>query len=104
MIHCRKVLTHCIKNRYNNGMNTPRLFDTPSYLRSLSEKIVSKRRERGGRLGISLRVAAKEIDIEPVKLSRIERGATPDLPTFRKLCVWLGESADDLLGLNKEIS
>lgn len=50
----------------------------------------------------TLRDVAKETGISPSTLCRIERGEMPDLETFRKLCIWLGVSADEILGIRKE--
>lgn len=75
-------------------MKKPKFYRTPEYISDLSEKIIAK---RGGRFGDSLRDAADKIGISAPTLSRIERGAVPDLGTFRILCQWLGESADALL-------
>lgn len=66
--------------------------------KDLAYKVLVKR-GGGGRGSMSLRNAAKEIGISTATLSRIERGGVPDLATFKALCVWLGASADDLLGL-----
>lgn len=57
---------------------------------------------RGGRLGMTLREAAIDSDIPNQTLSRLERGGNPDIVTFRKLCLWLGVSADQLLGLKEK--
>jgi transcriptional regulator with XRE-family HTH domain len=57
---------------------------------------------RGGRCGMTLRSAAIESGISFTTLSRIETGHTPDLATFKKLCLWTGVSADFLLGLKPE--
>lgn len=73
--------------------------DTPAWLVSLGDAIFER---RGGRFSEGLRKAAREIGISPATLSRIESGKAPDLKTFRKLCLWLGKSADDLLGLKGE--
>lgn len=53
--------------------------------------------ERRGTLGV--RAAAKEIDISPATLSRIENGNVPDLATFAKVCKWLGEDPNRFLGM-----
>jgi len=41
----------------------------------------------------SLREAAKEIGISAATLSRIERGATPDIETFGKIWAWMGNKS-----------
>lgn len=43
-----------------------------------------------------LREIAHELQISASTLSRIERGHTPDLETFARLCQWLGVSMDSL--------
>lgn len=80
-------------------MKKPRSYKPPEYLASLARKVIDR---RGGRFGISIRDAARESGISAATLSRIERGAVPDIDTFRSLCFWLGESADVLLGLVSE--
>lgn len=52
-------------------------------------------RERRGAL--TLRETAAECGVSAPTLSRIERGESPDLETFARLCRWLGVSADSLL-------
>jgi len=54
--------------------------------------------KRGGE---GLRKVAKEIDISPATLSRIEQGKVPDVDTFIKICKWLGESTDTFTQLKK---
>lgn len=49
----------------------------------------------------SLRDIAKEIGVDHNTMYRIEFGHPPSIETFRKLCVWLGKSADELLELDK---
>jgi len=47
---------------------------------------------------LSLREAAAQIgDVSPSTLSRIERGATPDLATLERLLDWLGLDRDIVL-------
>ena len=57
----------------------------PSYLdiEIFSDLVRAKR----GRCG--LREAALIVGIAPATISRIERGATPDMATFLALCDWL---------------
>ncbi len=51
------------------------------------ERLVRTRKRKN----LSLRQAAEEIgEISPSTLSRIERGATPDLATVDRLIGWLG--------------
>ena len=42
---------------------------------------------------IGLREFADSIGVSAATLSRIERGGTPDLETFFKLCCWMGVDA-----------
>jgi transcriptional regulator with XRE-family HTH domain len=49
----------------------------------------------------SIRKAAAEIGIGHATLSRIENGNIPDLETFAKICVWLGEDPTSVLGMQK---
>ena len=53
----------------------------------------TKRGDRG------LRAVAEEIDgVSASTLSRIEQGNIPDLPTFVRICAWLGVSPDEFIG------
>jgi transcriptional regulator with XRE-family HTH domain len=53
------------------------------------------RTKRGGR---TLRDVAQEIGgVSASTLSRIEQGSAPDLPTFIRICAWLGVSSDDFV-------
>jgi transcriptional regulator with XRE-family HTH domain len=54
------------------------------------------RQRRGGR---GIREIAKEIDISPATLTRIEAGRLPDLLTFRKICSWLKIDPAEILGI-----
>lgn len=72
------------------------------YVQRLGHLIYCKRGEGRDRYVRSLRDVAREADVSPATLSRIERGAAPDLETFRKLCLWLGVSADEVLGLRQD--
>ncbi|HVR10540.1 MAG TPA: transcriptional regulator [Thermoanaerobaculia bacterium] len=53
-------------------------------------------RERRGRR--NLRETAAEIGIGPATLMRVENGRVPDVGTFGKICVWLGEDPGAFLG------
>jgi transcriptional regulator with XRE-family HTH domain len=59
-------------------------------------ELVRERMQRARkRRNLSLRDAAEEIgDISPSTLSRIERGAKPDLATLNLLLTWLGLDRD----------
>lgn len=76
--------------------------ETPKYLNTLGYRIYQRRGKNRERYVISLRDAENQSGISAATLSRIERGAIPDLETFRKLCIWLETSADELLGLNRQ--
>ena len=55
------------------------------------------------RRGLNLREAAKECEVSPSTLSRIERGeARPDLDTVRSLVVWVGVSVERILTGSEE--
>ena len=57
----------------------------PSYLdREIFSDLVRAKRGRNG-----LRKAAPIVGISPSTISRIERGAIPDMATFLALCDWL---------------
>lgn len=56
-------------------------------------KRVSRHR---GSMGI--RAAAREIEISPTTLSRIEHGHVPDLKTLQKICDWMGEDPAEFVG------
>ena len=55
------------------------------------------RKKRGAK---KLRETAREIEIGPATLMRVESGRIPDLDTFGKLCKWLGEDPREFLGLD----
>jgi len=46
----------------------------------------------------TLRVAAKEADVSPATLMRVESGRVPDVATFGKLCKWMGKDPNTYLG------
>jgi transcriptional regulator with XRE-family HTH domain len=60
-------------------------------------KRVSRHR---GSMGI--RAAAREIDISPTTLSRIEHGHIPDLKTLQKICDWMGEDPAKFIGAGSQ--
>jgi transcriptional regulator with XRE-family HTH domain len=63
--------------------------DTGIDLEKLAAQLRTKRGSRG------LRSIAEEIGgVSASTLSRIEQGSTPDLPTFIRICSWLGVSPD----------
>ncbi len=48
-----------------------------------------------------LRAIAEEIEgVSASTLSRIEQGNLPDLPTFIRICAWLGVSPDEFIESN----
>lgn len=53
--------------------------------------------KRRGNMGI--RAAAKEIEISPTTLSRVENGHVPDVGTLDKICRWLGEEPSKFTGV-----
>lgn len=56
------------------------------------------RRIEERRAGMGIRQAAKEANVSPATLSRVENGKVPDLETFSKICQWLGEDPSEFLG------
>jgi transcriptional regulator with XRE-family HTH domain len=65
----------------------------PIKLAELAERIQSRRKGKG------IREIASEIGISPATLSRVENQKVPDLETFRRVCVWLGEDPAVYLGM-----
>jgi len=60
------------------------------------EKLAAHLRTKRGNRG--LRVIADEIGgVSASTLSRIEQGNVPDLPTFMRVCAWLGVSPDEFV-------
>lgn len=47
---------------------------------------------------MGIREAAKEANVSPATLSRVENGKVPDLETFSKICQWLGQDPAEFLG------
>lgn len=54
-------------------------------LEDLGRLVLQKRGSMG------LRAAAKEIEISPTTLSKIENGHVPDQMTLQKVCKWIGQ-------------
>jgi len=54
-------------------------------LEDLGRLVLQKRGSMG------LRAAAKEIEISPTTLSKIENGHVPDQMTLQKVCQWIGQ-------------
>lgn len=61
-------------------------------LESLGALLRERRRGRG------VREVAREIGISHATLSRVERGLTPDLETFARICKWLEVDPGEVLG------
>lgn len=57
---------------------------------------------REKRAGHGVRTAAAEAGISSATFSRIENGQIPDLGTFAKICLWLGEDPKQFLGLPED--
>ena len=60
----------------------------------ISIKLKKKRGDRG------IREVAKEIEISPATLSRVESGKLPDLNSFSKICTWLNIDPNEFLACN----
>jgi transcriptional regulator with XRE-family HTH domain len=69
--------------------------------RKLSSLGALVRKKRGER---KLRETAREIDIGPATLMRVENGRIPDIETFGKLCNWLKIDPGSFLGFQPEVS
>jgi transcriptional regulator with XRE-family HTH domain len=72
-------------------------------LEKLAAHLRTKRGDRG------LRAIAEAIEgVSASTLSRIEQGAVPDLPTFIRICAWLGTSPEEFVdagcGLKRKTS
>jgi transcriptional regulator with XRE-family HTH domain len=59
------------------------------------------RRVRGD---AGLRETAREIEISPATLSRVEGGKLPDIETFQKICKWMEIDAGKVLGTKNDDS
>jgi len=57
------------------------------------------RKHRGNK---TLREAAREIEISPATLMRVESGRVPDVETFGKLCSWLQVDPGSYLGIKPQ--
>lgn len=55
-------------------------------------------RLRHQRLGKGIREVAIEVGVSAATLSRVENGKIPDLETFGKICLWLGDDPSIYLG------
>ena len=56
-------------------------------------------RDRRGARG--LREVAEQVGVTAATLSRVESGKCPDIHTFKKICVWMGLDAGEVLGTPK---
>src|SRR6267142_2804036 len=66
------------------------------------EKFAAQLRTKRGDRG--LRLVAEGIgDVSASTLSRIEQGGAPDLPTFIRICAWLGSSPDEFVEAEPEM-
>ena len=63
---------------------------------TLPELSVLLRARRGDR---SLREVGRQTGVSAIALSRIERGATPSLTNFSRLCNWLDADPRDLMDI-----
>lgn len=61
------------------------------------ERLAKRIQER--RAGKGIRAVAQEVGVSPATLSRVENGKVPDLETFSKICIWLGEDPAVYLGM-----
>ena len=60
----------------------------------LGDQLKAKRGNRG------LREVASEIGVSTATISRIERGFTPDVVVFGKICRWLKVDPAEILGVD----
>ena len=81
------VLTHALRFCARKGAQLP---EEPLQIEQLGA-LVAGRREKDG---LNLREAAELAGVSFNTLSRVERGHTPDLNSFRKIVDWLGVPAD----------
>lgn len=63
------------------------------------EELGIRVKQKRGTMGI--REAAKQAEVSPATLSRVEAGKQPDLNTFAKICKWLDVDPNTLLGVTK---
>ncbi len=63
------------------------------------EELGLRVKQKRGAMGI--REAAKQADVSPATLSRVEAGKQPDLNTFAKICKWLDVDPNTMLGVKK---
>jgi transcriptional regulator with XRE-family HTH domain len=75
----------------------------PNFMR-LGDMVYEKRKSLGAGEGryfrsLSVRQAAIQCGCDAPTLSRLERGGAIDVITLKRVCIWLGISADDILGI-----
>ena len=66
--------------------------------RKMAMAIWDKRASGNPRSPRPLREVAAEVGVSAATFSRIERGGTPDLPTYFKFCRWLDAPLDLFIG------
>jgi transcriptional regulator with XRE-family HTH domain len=72
-------------------------YDTPWARPSMAISVALKVAIRERRGSMSTREAAKDAEISPATLNRVERGYMPDIVNFAKLCLWLGKAPSQFL-------
>jgi len=69
-------------------------FDGKSFSKKLRQKRLID-------LNIDMGTASKEMNVSKATLSRVERGRTPELVTYAKMCIWLGVEMTSFLKKTK---
>ena len=64
------------------------VFDSDKFAKQVSFSRIAK--------GESLRETGAQIGVSAATLSRIERGAKPDIDTFMRICKWMGTEKFDV--------
>jgi DNA-binding XRE family transcriptional regulator len=62
-------------------------------LQDLGRLVIQRRGPQG------IRAAAKEIEISPTTLSKIENGHVPDQMTLQKVCKWIGQEVTEFTAM-----
>lgn len=73
-------------------------FKQKEFTKAVTEKMFSQMLKETRRIG--LREFAKQIDISVATLNRIEKGKTPDLETYFKICFWMKRTANEFYNSN----
>ncbi len=68
-------------------------FKQKEFTEAVREKMFGEMAKNKKRIGV--RTFAKQADISPATLSRIENGRPPDIETFFKLCFWMKRSSNE---------